>query len=111
VLPHFLRGHVEAALRALFGTGIMADGTPGFFHPDNLTFGAGIYVSKLVAVAQAVPGVESVRVTKLERLDEGANQEIKNGLLPIGPLEVAQLDNDPSFPEHGRLRFKMGGGR
>jgi hypothetical protein len=111
VLPHFLRGHVESALMAVFGTGVMPDGTRGFFHPDNLTFGAGIYVSKLVAVAQAVPGVESVRVTKLERLCEGANQEIENGLLPLGPLEVPQLDSDPSFPEHGRLILKMGGGR
>ena len=111
VLPHFLRGHVEAALRAAFGTGVLPDGTLGFFHPDNLTFGTGIFVSKLVAVAQAVPGVESVCVKKLRRLDEAANLELENGLLPLGPLEVAQLDNDPSFPEHGRLTFSIGGGR
>jgi hypothetical protein len=34
----------------------------GFFHPDNLTFGEGVYLSKLVAAAQAVPGVEGVTV-------------------------------------------------
>ena len=32
----------------------------GFFHPDRLSFGDGIFLSVLVAAAQAVAGVESV---------------------------------------------------
>ena len=50
-------------------------------------------------------------VDKLERLFEGANQEIQNGVLPIGPLEVARLDSDPNRPENGRLTLNMRGGR
>jgi len=111
VLPHFLRGHVEAALRATLGTGRRPDGKPGFFHPDSLTFGDGIFVSKLVAAVQAVPGVESVRVTKLQRYAEDDHGELAAGVLALGPLEVAQVDNDPNFPEHGRLKFILGGGR
>ncbi len=111
VLPDYLRGHVKAALLDLFSNRRLADGRLGFFHPDNLTFGEGIYLSKLVAFAQAVPGVENVVVKKLERLNEGPNGEIENGILPLGPLEVARLDNDPSFPEHGQLKLNMGGGR
>jgi hypothetical protein len=76
-----------------------------------LTFGEGIFLSKLVAAAHAVPGVESITITKLERLYEGRNQEIENGILPLGPLEIARLDNDPSLPENGRLQIIMGGGR
>jgi hypothetical protein len=83
----------------------------GFFHPDNLTFGQGVLLSRLVAAAQAVPGVESVRVTRLERLGEGPNGEIETGLLPLGPLEIARLDNDPSMPVNGRLELAMRGGR
>lgn len=111
VLPHYLRGHVKAALLDLFSNGVLPGGKLGFFHPDNLTFGEGIPLSKLVALAQAVPGVESVTVNKLERLFEGPNGELKNEFLPLGPLEIARLDNDPNFPEHGKLVLTMRGGR
>jgi predicted phage baseplate assembly protein len=111
VLPHYLRGHVKAALQEVFSNRALPGGRRGFFHPDNLTFGEGIYLSKLVAAAQAVEGVESVRVTKLQRLFEGPNGELEQGVLPIGPLEVARLDNDPNFPEHGMLLLDVRGGR
>ena len=111
VKPHYLRGHVKAALLELLSSRTLADGRRGFFHPDNLTFGDGVYLSKLAAVAQAVPGVESVVVTTLERLFQGPNGEIENGVLPLGPMEVAELENDPSFPEHGKLSLTVGGGR
>jgi hypothetical protein len=111
VQPDFLRGHVKADLLQRFSARCLPDGTLGFFHPDALSFGQGISLSRLVAAAQAVPGVESVAVTKLERLFEGPNGEIEQGLLPIGPLEVARLDNDPNFPENGRIRFELRGGR
>ena len=111
VLPHFLRGHVEAALLAVLGNRLLPDGRRGFFHPDNLTFGGGIALSRLLAAAQGVAGVESVTVTRLERLHEGPHGEIAAGLLPIGPLEVARLDNDLRFPGNGRLQPTMRGGR
>ncbi|GAC1623113.1 MAG: putative baseplate assembly protein [Ktedonobacteraceae bacterium] len=111
VLPYYLRGHVEAALLDVFSNRQLPNGKLGFFHPDNLTFGQSIAVSTLIALAQAVPGVQSVLVDKLERFGEGPNDELKQGLLTIGPMEVAQLDNDPSFPEHGKLTFTLRGGR
>jgi hypothetical protein len=111
VLPHFLRGHVKAALLDVFSNQVLPKGRRGFFHPDNLSFGAGIYVSQLVAAAQAVPGVESVRVSMLKREFAAPNRELENGVLPLGPLEVAQLDNDPNYPEHGKLTLVMMGGQ
>ena len=111
VLPDYLQGHVEAALLDVFGDQVLADGERGVFHPDNLTFGTDIYLSQIMAAAQAVTGVESVVVTKLERFFEGPNGELESVLLPIGPLEVARLDNDPSFPENGVLSLDMRGGR
>ena len=68
-------------------------------------------MSQLVAIAQATEGVESVQITKLQRLNELPNQELENGLLPLGPFEIARLDNDPGFPENGKLTLDMGGGR
>jgi hypothetical protein len=111
VLPQYLRGHVEKALSDLFSNRRLPNGQLGLFHPDNLTFGDDIYLSKLVAAAQGVAGVETVQVSVLERLYEGSNGEIENGVLPLGALEVARLDNDPSFPERGQLRLVMRGGR
>ncbi|MGZ5055173.1 MAG: putative baseplate assembly protein [Methylobacter sp.] len=111
VLPHYLRGHVKSALLEVFSNGMRPDGSKGFFHPDNLSFGEGVYLSKLVAAAQAVEGVESVVVTTLKRFLAEPNQEIQNGLLPLGPFEVARLDNDPGFPENGKFTLDMRGGR
>jgi hypothetical protein len=111
VKPHYLRGHVEGALRELFSDRLLPDGRRGLFHPDALTFGDAVTVSRLVAAAQAVEGVQNVQVTKLERLYDGPNGEIERGILTLGPLEIARVDNDPSFPENGRVTLKIGGGR
>jgi hypothetical protein len=107
----YLRGHVKAALLDAFSNRQLPGGRRGFFHPDSLTFGQGIYLSQVVATAQAVQSVESVRVNRFERLYAGPNGEIDAGVLPLGPLEVARLDNDPGFPERGRLTLKLEGGR
>ncbi len=111
VSPDYLRGHVKAALLDKFSNKQLFNGQRGFFHVDNLTFGDDIYLSQLVAIAQATEGVESVRLTKFQRLNELANQEIDNGVLPLGPFEIARLDNDPGFPENGILTLDMRGGR
>ena len=109
--PHAQRGHLKVALRDLFSNRTRSNGRPAFFHPDNLTFGQPIYVSRLIAAAQAVPGVESVTVTRLERLYEGSNGELGAGVLSVGRMEIAQMDNDPGFPERGRIALQLRGGR
>jgi hypothetical protein len=111
VLPNYLRGHVKAAVLSLLSDGVLPDGTLGFFHPDSLTFGTSIAPSRIVALVQAVAGVENVRVDRLRRLGGGPNSILVKGLLPIGPLEIARLDNDPSDLENGVLTLTLRGGR
>jgi hypothetical protein len=111
VLPDYFHAHVEAALLDAFSNRRLPAGQSGFFYPDNLTFGGGIYISKLLASAQSVPGVESACVTRLQRLYEGPNGEIAAGVLLLQAFEIARLDNDPSFPEHGQITFDLRGGR
>lgn len=120
VLPDYLRGHVKAALLELFSNRLLLRGGRGFFHPDNLTFGDGIYVSRLVAAAQGVAGVESVEVVALRRKrifasqqgqGAGLDEAIEKGVLSLDSFEVARLDNDPSFPENGTFELDMRGGR
>ena len=107
----YQRGHLKAVLLDIFSNRILPNCRRGFFHPDNFTFGQGIALSQLVAIAQAVPGVESVNLTKLERLFQGPHQEIEKGFLPISPLEKARLDNDSKMPENGKFTLDMRGGR
>jgi len=109
--PEHLRGHVEAALVEVFSNRILEDGSLGFFHPDNLSFGDGIYLSRIIAAAQSVTGVESVMVDKLQRLFENPNHELQTGVLQLDPLEIARLDNDYNFPENGKLVIRVLGGR
>ena len=120
VLPEYLRGHVEAALLDVLSNRVLPDGTKGMFHPDNLTFGSDLYVSRIVAAAQALPGVQNVEVMRLERYEigepplgvESAAEEIPpGGVLSFGPFEIPRLDNDPNYPENGRLTLDLGGGR
>jgi predicted phage baseplate assembly protein len=110
VLPHHVRGEVRARLLQVLGSGDAGNGAPGFFHPDRLTFGGGLYASALVAAAQSVPGVESVVVTRLRRQGKAANHELETGVLAVGPLEIVRLDNSPDFPDHGKLTLTLGGG-
>ncbi len=109
--PNYLRSHVKAELLKIFSNKRLTDNKWGFFHPDNLTFGDDIYLSKIIAAAQAVQGVESVTVTRMQRWGEAENNEIENGVLPLSPLEIARLENDPVFPENGKLSLDMRGGR
>jgi hypothetical protein len=111
VLPHYTRGHVKAGLLKVFSNRKLADGKLGFFHPDNLSFGDGIYLSRIVATARGVEGVETVEVTRLKRLNTLDGGAIESGVLPLDAMEIAELDNDPSFPENGQLELIMRGGR
>jgi hypothetical protein len=110
VLEDYLRSHVVAAVADALGSRRLADGSLGFFHPDRLTFGGHVYASDLVAAAQAVEGVQSVQLIELRRLG-APSDDTPPGDLALAVFEIAQLDGDPDFPEHGQLTLCTGGGR
>ncbi|MGH3310062.1 MAG: putative baseplate assembly protein [Streptomyces sp.] len=112
--PGHQHGQVLAELRRVLGSRRLSGGRLGFFHPDALSFGQPVRLSRLVAVAAAVQGVRSVRVTRLRRMfeqDPDDHSALEAGVLRLGPLELAQCDNDPERPENGRLSLELGGGR
>ena len=49
----YFRAHVQAAVLDVLSSRVRADGTLGFFHPDRFTFGQPVYLSAIVAAAQA----------------------------------------------------------
>jgi predicted phage baseplate assembly protein len=111
VLPTFTRGHVKAALLEVFGARRLVDGRTGFFHPDHLSFGDGIHLSRLVAAAKSVEGVATVKVRRLGRLHAFDDDALASGVLEFDSMEIAQLESDPNFPENGQLQLIMRGGR
>ena len=110
VVPEYLQSTVKEALLETFSSGVGASGTMGFWHPDNFTFGGAVYLSQLVAAAQAVPGVMWVDIKRFQRWGKPDFGELAGGRIPMQRLEIAQLDNDPSRPENGKMTFEMEGG-
>ncbi len=107
----FFRSQVRRAVLDVLSSGVRADGTLGVFHPDRFTFAQPVYLSPIVAAAQAVAGVESVSVVRFQRQRQDASSAIDTGVLPMGRLEIGRLDNDPNFPERGVLIVTVGGGK
>jgi hypothetical protein len=111
VKPGYFRSAVIAAVRDALSSVLLPDGRLGAFHPDNFTFGQAVYASRVVAAAQSVEGVESVRLDRFQQLVDPDPSTQENGVVPVGRLEVAQLDNDPNFRDRGRLLVSAGGGQ
>jgi hypothetical protein len=108
--PGEIRGLVGQRVRAALSS-VGPDGVHGFFHPDRFTFGTPLYLSALVAAVMAVPGVQSVTPVVFQRFARLSQGELGLGLIKPDTTEVLELQDDPSFPERGRLRITMGGGR
>jgi predicted phage baseplate assembly protein len=106
---HF-RADVGEAVRAALSDRVLPDGRRGLFHPGNRTFGQPVYLSAVQAAVHAVPGVESVDVHTFQRQRDPASSGLADGVLPMGRLEIALLDDDPNHPERGVLAITLGGG-
>ena len=45
-----------------------------------------------------------------QRQGQPTTSGIATGYIPLQPLEIARLDNDPNYPEHGLLTVNVCGG-
>ena len=108
--PGYIAADVERALTETFGSGALADGTPAFFNPVRFTMGRPYYLSPLYAAAQAIEGVQSVRIDVFEREAVPSADALRTGVLAPGPLEFFELANDPSYPERGIFKLSVDGG-
>ncbi|WP_299605084.1 putative baseplate assembly protein [uncultured Tateyamaria sp.] len=107
---HF-RSQVRADVLAALSAERLPDGSIGFFHPDNFTFGQPLYLSAIYARVMEIEGVESVEALHFRRRGRTDPAPLLDGVLEFGRLEIAQLENDPNFPERGALQIEMGGGK
>ena len=99
---HKIRDRVLAELRP--GTAAR----PGWFHPDRLSFGDEVRLGDLLAVVAAIPGVKTVKAVAFRKRVDTLGDPVR-GILSFGVTEVARLDADPDYPEHGELRVRVVG--
>jgi hypothetical protein len=107
----YFRSDVLKRVGQILSSAALPDGSLGLFHPDQLSFGAPVYLSRIVAATQAVEGVDSVHAERFQRLVNPDPLSLELGLIEIGAIEIAQLANNPTFPERGRLVLSGGGGK
>jgi hypothetical protein len=116
VTPGSQQSEIEQALLRKFGNGTLADGSNGFFHPDNFTFGDNLFTSRIYAAAMEIPGVQSVTIVRLARAHAAQPQaetslNLAQGFFAVGTDEVIRLDNDRNFRENGTLTVTVFGGQ
>lgn len=110
VKPASFKSDVRQALNSLFSNRALASGEPAFFHPDRFSFGDSLFLSRVVAAAMAVEGVASVELQRFQRQNRKAAGELAAGVIAAGAMEILRLDNDPNFPERGKIEFVLEGG-
>ena len=108
---NYFREDVEQSLLQVLGNRILPNGQKGLFFPDNFTFGQTVYLSPVYAAARSVPGVISVVATQFQPQGLTSTQYLAAGEIKLGSFQIARLDNDPSFPDHGQLTLIMEGGK
>lgn len=110
--PDYFQRDVEQALLQVLSNRILPNGQKGVFYPDNFTFGQTVYLSPVYAAARSVAGVTSVLATVFQPQGAAPTQQyISSGELILGSTQVARLDNDRSYPDHGQLVLIMEGGK
>lgn len=109
--PDHFRTQVRQAVRIALSANRLPDGATGFFHADNFTFGQPLYLSALYARIMEIQGVASVEATYFRRRGSTDVAPLLDGVLDFARLEIAQLENDPNFPERGAIEIEMGGGK
>jgi hypothetical protein len=94
-------------LDRVFSNDRYPDGTCGFFHPDNFTFGQPLYLSTILARAMQVTGVNRVDTDEFRRMGAPPDQITRPGCIAVGPLEIVRLDNNPAAPQNGTITFSI----
>lgn len=109
--PDYFSANVQKSLLQVLGAGIQPNGQPGLFTPGNFQLGQTVYLSPIYAAARNVAGVTKVTATVFQPQGVNTKHYLHKGEIRLGIFQVAQLDNDPSFPNHGQLTLNMAGGK
>jgi hypothetical protein len=109
--PDYFRADVEQSLLQVLGCGTLPSGKPAAFAPGTFKLGQTVYLSPIYAAARTVAGVQTVTATVFQLQGIATKTFLQNGEIPLGPFQVARMDNDPSLPANGKLTLVMKGGK
>jgi hypothetical protein len=109
--PNYFQLDVQQSLMQVLGSQILPNGQKGLFFADNFTFGQTVYLSPIYAAARSVPGVTAVTATIFQPQGVNDTTYLAAGEIKLGSLQIARLENNPSFPDHGQLTLVMEGGK
>jgi hypothetical protein len=110
--PDYFQADVEQSLLQVLGSGTPPCGQAGLFSPGNFELGQPVFLSPIYAAARTVAGVDTVTARVFQpQGTPRTNAFLHNGKIPMGPFQVARLDNDPSLPANGQLTLVMKGGK
>jgi hypothetical protein len=109
--PDYFQADVQQSLNQVLGSCWLPNGQPAFFASSNFKLGQTVYLSPIYAAARTVAGVQSVTARTFQPQGVATKIYLQKGEIPLGPFQVARLDNDPSRPANGRLTLVMQGGK
>lgn len=109
--PDYFQADVEQSLLQVLGCGTLPSGKPAAFAPGTFKLGQTVYLSPIYAAARTVAGVQTVTATVFQPQGIAIKTFLQNGEIPLGPFQVARMDNDPSLPANGKLTLVMKGGK
>jgi hypothetical protein len=109
--PAYFQADVEQSLLQVLGSGTQFNGKPAAFAPGSFKLGQTVYLSPIYAAARSVTGVQSVTAHVFQPQGIATKVFLQRGEIPLGPFQVARMDNDPSRPANGQLTLVMKGGK
>lgn len=99
----------ERVLKALFGVKGLRP-RPGFFSPDNFTFGTPLERSQLEAAIQDLEGVRAVEGIFIRRCGWFDWRRFSELSYRVAPDEVVRVENNALLPERGSVKLDLRGG-
>ena len=107
----FWREDLRFILEQEFSDSWTSDGRPGFFHPDDWTFGQALHRSQIEGRLHQIAGIEHVVSIVMKRFNAPTPGLPNAEQIEMAFDEVVQLANDPDHLERGLIRFDVRGGR
>ena len=107
----YWREDLRFVLEQEFSDGWTSDGRPGFFHPDQWTFGQALHRSEIEGRIHAMAGVEHIVSITMKRFSAPQPGVPGAEVLELDFDEVLLLAGDPDHLERGLIRFEIQGGR
>lgn len=107
----YWREDIAELLENEFSDTWTADGRPGFFHPDQWTFGQALHRSAIEGRIDGIVGIRHVVRIVMKRFSAPQPGVPGTEVLEMAFDEVLLLANDPDHLERGRVTFEIQGGR